>query len=268
MKKCTLFFALTLVCIAFGLLRAANPAMAAEKTDSINSLQDLNGRSIGVIAGTISDLDDSLNLLTDYTSIVYFNTTSEEHQALLDGEIDAFVEDRSVAMYLVAKFPELKILPDNLTQTSYAYATRYEDKETYSLVNGELVDMLGDGTIDYLIKKWVRVTASEQTIPEPKIKPGAKPLLVGVSSISPPFVFLGKDNQLLGLDIELLQIMAERTGRRLVITDMEFQDLIKSLLDKKVDVIGSCFSITDSRARLIRFTKGYFKDGASIITLK
>ncbi|MDR3211482.1 MAG: transporter substrate-binding domain-containing protein [Planctomycetota bacterium] len=265
MKKYTLFFALTLACIAFGLQQAANPATAAENTGSIQSMQDLNGKRIGVLAGTI--LDDSINLEMDYTSITYFNNTSDEYKALSDGDIDAFVEDRSVAMFLVSEFPELKVLPENLTETYYGFATRYEDDDTYDTVNNALVKMMGDGTIEYLIKKWLQSPASERVLPPVKENPDALPLLVGVSSVSPPFAYTGTDNQVLGLDIELLQILTERINRRLVYTDMEFQDLIKSLLDKDVDVIGSCFSITESRAKLIHFTEGYFKDGASVITL-
>ncbi len=96
---------------------------------------------------------------------------------------------------------------------------------------------------------------------------GAKVLRFGVSPVSAPFVYSLK-GQIVGLDIDFMRELAEELGMRLEVNSMEFSLLITALQDGDVDIIGSCYSITEERMRLVRFTDSYCSGGVVAITLK
>ncbi len=81
--------------------------------------------------------------------------------------------------------------------------------------------------------------------------PSENVLIVGLQSGYPPFEFMNGQGQIIGFDIDIAKILAEKLGKQLVIKDMEFEGEILSLKQGKIDLIISGMNITPSRLQEI-----------------
>lgn len=94
-------------------------------------------------------------------------------------------------------------------------------------------------------------------------------LRLGVPPEYIPFIieFPDADEDLAGIDIELMEEIANRMNASLQTTNLSFDGMIDALNLGQVDVIGGAFSKTDERAALIDFTKVYYSGDAQFIGL-
>lgn len=79
----------------------------------------------------------------------------------------------------------------------------------------------------------------------------SKQLLIGLQSGYPPFDFVDGKGTIIGFDVDIAQLIANKLERKLVIKDMEFEATILSLKQKKIDLIMSGMNITHSRLKEI-----------------
>ena len=91
-------------------------------------------------------------------------------------------------------------------------------------------------------------------------------LRFGVSPECFPFVFYDKNDDLTGIDIRLMEEIADLMEVDLEIYEMSADSLIDSLLIDQVDVIGGAFSKTSARKEKIDFTKIYYSTGAVFVS--
>ncbi len=82
-------------------------------------------------------------------------------------------------------------------------------------------------------------------------------LLVGTESTFRPFEFRDPSGELVGFDVDLVNILAEKIGKKVEFVDMAFDGLIPALLVGKIDIIAAGMSATAERAKRIAFTKSY-----------
>lgn len=78
-----------------------------------------------------------------------------------------------------------------------------------------------------------------------------KSLVIGLQSGYPPFEFMDSKGQIIGFDIDLAKVIADKLDRQLVIKDIEFEGVILSLNQGKIDLIMSGMNITPSRLKEI-----------------
>ncbi|MDR1079563.1 MAG: ABC transporter substrate-binding protein [Deltaproteobacteria bacterium] len=83
-------------------------------------------------------------------------------------------------------------------------------------------------------------------------------LVNGIDANFPPFAFVGPDGKATGFDIEALEWIAAKAGFTVEHRPMEWDSIVQSLKDKKINVIASGLSITPARAEQIAFTKPYW----------
>ena len=83
-------------------------------------------------------------------------------------------------------------------------------------------------------------------------------LQFGVSPDRYPFVFYDQNDDLTGIDIKLMEEIAERLDLELEVSEMSSDDLMESLAIGQVDVIGGAFSKTPSRQETVDFTSVYY----------
>lgn len=267
MKKIARHFLCCFLAFVFSFLSVGAYAWSAENEENhaIQSIADLNGKRLGILAGTM--LDEAANGALDYTHFTYFDDTDAEIAALIAGEIDAIIDDEPVVRLLASQNPRLKQLPESLQYDDYGFAVAPKNVALYDEVNPLVEDFLRDGTVEELIHKWVEGTDADRVMPEIRDRGDQPVLRFGVSSVSPPFAYPGAGEKVIGLDIELMGLIAERLGYRLEVVDMDFAKLLPSVLDGSVDIIGSCLSITENRKRIIRFTTGYYTGGVAVLVL-
>lgn len=76
-------------------------------------------------------------------------------------------------------------------------------------------------------------------------------LTIGLESSYPPFDFVDEQGNIIGFDVDVAQLIADKLNMKLAVKDMEFEGMILSLKQGKVDLIMSGMNITPSRLKEI-----------------
>jgi polar amino acid transport system substrate-binding protein len=93
-----------------------------------------------------------------------------------------------------------------------------------------------------------------------------KTIVVGTTGEQFPFSFKGEDDSLEGIDINIANYLAKDLGVTVKYEIMDFDQLIPSVVNGKVDIVFSGVSITTERNTRVAFPGVYFKSGKSILT--
>lgn len=91
-------------------------------------------------------------------------------------------------------------------------------------------------------------------------------LRVGMSGNQPPFNMRSRTGSLIGLEVELANILAAAMNVELEIVTKPFGDLMAALEAGEVDMVISGMAITPARARRASFVGPYMLSGKSILT--
>ena len=89
-------------------------------------------------------------------------------------------------------------------------------------------------------------------------------LTVGSDIPYPPFEE-GKAPNFTGFDIELLEAVAENTGREAEFEDTSFDTIFRDLAQGKFEAVASATTITDEREETVDFTDPYYRSEQAIL---
>lgn len=136
-----------------------NVTAAVKKSSHINTLADLNGKTVSTTSGTTS-----VPLLKSYektknTEIkeIYGKDHAESFLLMADDRAAAFVMDDILLAGQIAnsKHPgDFKILPESLRQEPYSMMLRKDDPQFKALVDETITRVMKSGEIDELYAKW------------------------------------------------------------------------------------------------------------------
>ncbi|NYT24860.1 transporter substrate-binding domain-containing protein [Alcaligenaceae bacterium] len=121
-------------------------------TGHINGLEDLGGKRVGVLAGTV---EEEFSIGRGYQTLIY-NTRDKAVHALIEKEIDAFIDDAPVLEYYVRKHPELPIrVTGSLFEPhKYGFALPLQSPLTRD-VTIEALGALDTGVVDAIRRKYL-----------------------------------------------------------------------------------------------------------------
>lgn len=89
---------------------------------------------------------------------------------------------------------------------------------------------------------------------------------VGTESTFPPFVFREAGGELAGFDIDLVNAVLARLGKKAEFVDIAFDALIPALADGRIDMIAGGLSVTPERLERVDFSKIYFTSSDAVVT--
>ena len=110
------------------------------------------------------------------------------------------------------------------------------------------------------------VYAADQSSPVLKNIAKTNTLRVGMSGAQAPFNMTNRDGKIIGMDVDLAQLLANSMGVDLKIVDMPFAKLLPALEDGDVDIVMSGVTATLERNTRVPFVGPYFISGISILT--
>lgn len=84
---------------------------------------------------------------------------------------------------------------------------------------------------------------------------------IGTDVTYPPFEFTNKDNQYVGIDIDILKAIAKAENFKVEIKPVGFNAAVQSLQSGQLDGIMAGMAITDERKVKFDFSKPYYKTG-------
>ncbi|KPJ99071.1 MAG: hypothetical protein AMJ60_06215 [Desulfobacterales bacterium SG8_35] len=91
-------------------------------------------------------------------------------------------------------------------------------------------------------------------------------LVVGTAASMPPLNMTTKDGEIIGMEIDLAQAMADSMGVKLRLEAMQFHELLPALEAGRIDMILSGMTITPQRNMKVAFVGPYFKSGKAVLT--
>ena len=91
-------------------------------------------------------------------------------------------------------------------------------------------------------------------------------LRVGMSGVQPPLNMKDKTGQLVGLDVELAQALADAMDLELVLVEKPFAELLPGLENNEFDLVISSLTITPARNARVAFAGPYMISGATLLT--
>jgi His/Glu/Gln/Arg/opine family amino acid ABC transporter permease subunit len=96
-----------------------------------------------------------------------------------------------------------------------------------------------------------------------------KTLTMGTSPDYPPYenVDAAGSGDIVGLDVDIANYIADKLGYKLVIAPSDFDGLIAALQTKRVDFVMSGMSVTDERKKSVDFSDTYYQARNTIVSL-
>ncbi len=136
-----------------------NVTAAVKKNSGINSLAELNGKTISTTSGTTSvPLIKSYERTKDVAvKEVYGKDHAESFLLLADDRASAFIMDDILLAGQIANSKDpgaYKILPESLRQEPYSMMIRKDDTQFKALVDKTIGGVMKSGEIDKIYAKW------------------------------------------------------------------------------------------------------------------
>lgn len=103
-------------------------------------------------------------------------------------------------------------------------------------------------------------TPPQPVAPKPSGSLLKSQLRIGISPDYPPLAFKAF-GRFVGVEVDLANQLGKELGKEIVFVETPFPELIKALLEERVDIIMSGMSITVERAKLVSFTDPYVRIG-------
>ena len=99
----------------------------------------------------------------------------------------------------------------------------------------------------------------------PQIKDTRPVLRVAVETANPPIAFEDETGKPAGLDIDIIQAVAQEIGYRVSFRATAFAYLFSALENNLADVAISELTITEARKNIVDFTKSYYQGGLALL---
>lgn len=235
----------------------------AEKTTAITNLPQLTDKTFAVPTGTAADT----LVLSKFpqAKFQYFNTVLDAAMAVKAGKADAAAYDEPILKNIAAKNDGIRVLPDMLTVDHYGFAVQPESRALKESIDTVVKELKQNGGYAEMQTRWFPQKGNPAAMPEIPLSGTAGVLRLGTAAVTEPFSFVDGSQQVVGFDIELAKRVAKQQGKTLEVVNMEFGSLIPALISGKVDMIASCITITDERAKKVLFSEPYYTGGIAAL---
>ena len=234
----------------------------SNKLNVINSLEDLNNKTVGVFTG--SEYDNIAKENIKDVIVSYYNSYSDQISALKSGKIDGFLTDEPLAKEIIKENKNLKILDKKLTEDSYAYAINPEEKDLQEKINIELSKMKQNGKLEEFEDKWMGNDESKKELDVYEYNESRRTIKYATVSGSAPFAYM-KNNKIVGYDIDIMGYICDKLGYNLEIIEMAFEGIIPALKSGKVDISGCSIIVTEERKKSVLFSDPNYTGGIVVV---
>ncbi len=248
---------------------AAGSSAAGSSASGIKGPADLKNKKIGVQTGTTGDLFVSDDKELGDVKVERFSKGAEAVLALSQGKLDAVVIDNEPAKAFIKSVPGLKILDTEYVAEDYAIAIKKDRADGLrDKINEALKEIKADGTLDKIVGYYIYEDESKRG--ERYKKSDAAPtngkIVMGTNAEFPPYEFI-EGNEIIGIDADMMQAIADKLGMELKIENMEFDSIIGAIQSGKVDVGVAGMTVTEDRKKNVDFSDTYYT-GRQVIIVK
>jgi len=235
--------------------------------NTVFSADDLPGKKIGVQLGTTGDIYAS-DYEEEGSTIERYTKTTDAVQALKQGKIDCIIIDEAPAKVFVEKNSDLTILNEPFEIEEYAICVSKDNPELTASINEALNQLKADGTLDKIIGNYIG-TDSVGTFQYKSTNTDYSngKLVMATEATFPPYEFV-EDGIIKGIDVDIVQAVADILKKELVVEDMAFDSIIAAVQSGKADIGAAGMTITEDRLQNVDFTEPYTTATQVIIVRK
>lgn len=258
----------TIACSLLAVMAASLVACGGSKENTVFSVNDLPGKSIGVQLGTTGDI-----YATDYeaegSTIERYAKGGDAVLALKKGTIDCVIIDEQPAKAFVEKNDDLTILDEEFAIEEYAICIAKEKSDLTAKFNTALQELKEDGTLDQIVANYIgddtKGTCPYESPADVDRSNGV--LTMATNAAFEPYEFYENDT-IVGIDADIAQAICDKLGYELQIDDMEFDSIIAAVQSGKADFGAAGMTVTEDRLKNIDFTDPYTTATQVIIVRK
>ena len=241
---------------------------ASGESDGIHqSLDELAGKRIGVVTGTIHDSLVQRRLPS--AQIVYFTDTSNLLTALKSGKIDAFVWPKSGAIFMHYEDGDITWLDEHLLDADlgFIFPKTEEGRALNEGFSEYIHELRTSGELASLVEKWFGADEAAKTIMDYSALPAINGTLrMATAGTQIPFTYV-RDNTIVGFEVELAARFCAENGYCLQIDQMNFDGILASVQAGKCDFGGSCLAITEERKESVDFSESHYAESVVFVVL-
>ncbi len=234
-----------------------------QNKEKYKELSDFAGARFAALNGGVYDklLQEAIAGAEDFS---YYNSVPDIVAALKAGRVDAGALDEPLAQLAVAKNEGLKIFEEPVVLDEYGYAFP-KGSSLRKQFNAAIKKFKEDGTIASLKEKWLGADESVKELIG-QDWPGDKGIIrYYYDSTHEPMTYVGSGGEPLGLEIDLMLLVARELDMKVEMTTCEFASLIAALESGKADVASGSMSITEERAKRIDFADTHYESAMVLL---
>ena len=236
-------FLLPILIALYALALVSCESKQAVIPNKVHCVNDLGHKKVGVQIGNTADIYASdFGGDTAKIDVDRYTKLADAVQALKQGKIDAVLSDDQPAKAFVRENPSLRILDEVFVEEMYAGVVAKGNEALLDSMNQALAAMKQDGVYDSLFNTYIYRTGNYHY--QKKVTEGPK-LIVSTNAQFPPYEYY-ENAKIVGLDIEIVNYIADYLNRTVEIQDIEFDA-----------IINAGFTVTEERKKSITFTTPY-----------
>ena len=159
--------------------------------------------------------------------------------------------------------PAVKVIDIDLTQEEYAFGVDKTQPELLAEANAFIAEIKADGRFDEICNKYFG-DGTPTAVKSAALDPTKDQLVVATNAAFEPFEYMiGEDYY--GIDMEIAALFAEKLGKELVVSNMEFDAVCLSVGQQKCDIAMAGLTIKPDREEYVNFTDSYYSASQKII---
>ncbi|MBQ4224724.1 MAG: ABC transporter permease subunit [Oscillospiraceae bacterium] len=226
------------------------PLCAAASEPQYHSFDELSGKKVGMITGApFEELVRSR--IPDVGEIQYFSSAPDMSVALLNGRIDAYLMNNAVGSLIANRNDGIELFPESLGDTNFGIAFAKNSPERAKWQTA--FDSIPQDKRLMLWDKWTGADDSIKTIPEQSWQGANGTVKAAVCDTLEPMCYVGADGQLIGFDIEMILLMAEKLDVHVEFTGMEFSSLMTEVDSGRALLGAGSIVVTEEREKSVDF---------------
>jgi len=236
--------------------------------NTVNTLDDLPGKTIGVQLGTTGDIFAS-DYEAEGSTIERYNKGADAVQALKQGKIDCVIIDSQPAQAFVEKNDDLTILDEDFAVEDYAICLSKDNQDLTEAMNGALAELKSEGVLDQIVANYIgddtKGTCPYESPADVDYSNGK--LVMATNAAFEPYEFY-EGTEIVGIDADIAKAICDKLGYELQIEDMEFDAIINAVQSGKADFGAAGMTVTEDRLTSVDFTDSYATSTQVVIVRK
>ncbi|KAG4100420.1 periplasmic binding protein-like II [Neocallimastix lanati (nom. inval.)] len=210
-----------------------------------------------------------------YLSKAKYTSSYSEYtaiNALRNHIFDAIVIDPISAIGLIGNdYSDMMILSEltDAEEESYAVGFRIGSDMTVK-VNKLINDMINDGTLELIAKKYDLLKYYESTIIKNDISDyeyiiSKGEMIIGVDIDGPPISYYDEYGELTGFDTEFAKAVCSKLGIDAVFKKIDWDKKEEELNNKNIDCIWDALTVTEERHNYFKFSNPYLSNRQAVV---